>query len=623
MFIKNILLNFVAFFLHVLQKSTGKLDINNIIINMKDFFKYVLATVVGLIVFGLVLTFFGVLSIVGMITSGQATTNVSKNSVMVLKLDGTLEEQGGNDFLSGLTGNQMGTMGLQETLAAIKKAKDNENIKGIYIEGGMLGADIASLQEIRSALEDFKKSGKWMVAYADSYTQASYYIASVADKVWMNPRGELDWHGLASVPIYVKDVLKKFGIKMTTIKVGKYKSATEMFTEDKMSEPNRQQTEAYVNGIWQNICKAISDSRKISIDSLNAYADRLIGFEDQNNLVKYKMIDGLLFTDQVKAEVKKLLEIDEDESINQVDVAAMSNVKEKTDGEEIAVYYAYGDIVDSPSSPQSMLSGGHEIVAKEVCADLEKLMNNEDVKAVVIRVNSPGGSAYASEQLWRQIELLKAKKPVVISMGGYAASGGYYMSCNSNWIVAEPTTLTGSIGIFGMIPEFSELLTQKLGVKFDEVKTNKNSAVGTMSRPMNAEEIGYLTNYIDRGYNLFRKRVADGRKMTIEQVEEVAQGHVFLAQDAVKLKLVDELGGLDKAVAKAAQLAKIDEYYTMSYPAAPDFLSQLLSATKNGTYLDDQARLLFGEFYEPFIMLKKMNNMAVVQARMPYFINIR
>ncbi len=589
---------------------------------MKDFFKYVAATIVGLIVFGIIMTFFGVLSIVGMISSGQATTNVSKNSVMVLKLDGIMEEQAGSNILGTLTGEQSSALGLQEILSAIKKAKTNENIKGIYIEGGVLASSPASLQEIRNALLDFKKSGKWIVAYADIYTQGTYYIASVADKVWMNPSGQLDWHGMGANPMYVKDLLKKFGVKVQTIKVGKYKSATEMFTEDKMSEANREQTTAYVTGIWQNICKGVSESRKISIDSLNAYADRLITFEDSKNFLKYKMVDALLYTDQVKAEVKKLLELKEDESINQVDVEAMTNVKEETKGEEIAVYYAYGDIVDSPS-PQSMLSESHQIVAKDVCADLEKLMNNEDVKAVVIRVNSPGGSAYASEQLWRQIDLLKQKKPVVISMGDYAASGGYYMSCNANWIVAEPTTITGSIGIFGMIPDASELITQKLGVKFDEVKTNRNTTLGTFSRPMNAEEIGYISNYVERGYNLFRKRVADGRKMTIQQVEEVAQGHVFLGQDALKIKLVDELGGLDKAVAKAAQLAKVNEYYTASYPASPDIIEQLLSATKGGTYLDDQARLALGEFYEPVMLLKRVNRMDMVQARLPFFLNIK
>ncbi|MBQ2132377.1 MAG: S49 family peptidase, partial [Prevotella sp.] len=275
---------------------------------MKDFFKYVAATVVGLILFGIILTFFGILSIVGMITSGQATTNVSKNSVLVLKLDGLLEEQVGVNIMNTLNGNT-NSLGLQETLSAIKKAKENENIKGIYIEGGMLSADGASLQEIRNALVDYKKSGKWIVAYADTYSQASYYVASVADKVWLNPSGELDWHGFSVTPMFFKDVLNKFGVKMQTIKVGKYKSATEMFTEDKMSEPSRQQTEAYINGSWQILCKAVSESRKISVDSLNAYADRIVTFDEAKNLVKLKLIDGVMYSDQVKVEVKKLLGI--------------------------------------------------------------------------------------------------------------------------------------------------------------------------------------------------------------------------------------------------------------------------------------------------------------------------
>lgn len=588
---------------------------------MKDFFKYVLATVVGLIVFGLILAFFGVMSIVGMVSSGQATTNVSKNSVLVLKLDGLLDEQGSTDIMGQFMGNSSEKLGLQETLAAIKKAKDNDNVKGIYIEAGNLSSDIASLQELRNALVDFKKSGKWIVAYGDSYTQGTYYLSSVADKVWLNPEGVVDWHGLSSEPFYVKDLLAKVGVKIQPIKVGKYKSATEMFTEDKMSEPNREQTTAYITGIWDNFCKEISASRKVSVDSLNAYADRVIMVEAQENLVKYKLVDGLLYAEQVKKEVKKLLDIKEDESISQVGVADMSNAKEDRDGEEIAVYYAYGDIVDA-ASPTSLYSQSHQIVSKDVCADLEKLMNDDDVKAVVIRVNSPGGSAYASEQIWHQIELLKAKKPVVVSMGGYAASGGYYISCNSNWIVAEPTTITGSIGIFGMFPDVSQLLTQKLGLKFDLVKTNKHADFGSLSRPLNAEETNLLDTYIQRGYELFRKRVADGRKMSIDQVEALAQGHVYLAQDAIKLKLVDELGGVEKAVEKAAQLAKLKEYYTMGYPAAPDFLDQLMSSVEKGNYLDEQARIALGELYDPIMMIKRVKEMDPIQARMPFYLNI-
>lgn len=589
---------------------------------MKDFFKYVLATIVGIVILFVVMAILGAMSLVGMVASGEATKNVSDNSVLVVNLSGTMEEQAGDNTLNQFLGSAASTIGLQETLEAIQKAKENDNVKGIYIEAGSFSADYASLQEVRNALLDFKKSGKWIVAYGDIYTQATYYLCSVADKVWMNPSGEIDWHGMASQPIFVKDLLAKVGIKMQVIKVGKYKSATEMYTEDHMSDANREQTQAYINSIWKQITNDVSSSRKISVDSLNAYADRLVMFEGAEAQKKYKLVDALLYHDQVKAEVKKLLKLDDDKSINQLSISDMQTVKRKKDGEQVAVYYAYGDIVDSPTQGM-LMGGGHQIVANDVNSDLQSLADDDNVKAVVIRVNSPGGSAYASEQLWHQIEVLKQKKPVVVSMGGYAASGGYYMSSGANYIFAEPTTLTGSIGIFGTIPDRSELMTKKLGLKFDEVKTNKNAAFGTSSRPFNAEEISYLQSYINRGYQLFRKRVADGRKMTIEQVEAIAQGHVFTGADALKIKLVDELGGLDKAIAKAAQLAKIDEYYTNNYPAPPSIFDQLMNQAKGGNYLDDQLRVALGEYYQPFMLMREANQMSPVQARLPYFLNIK
>lgn len=589
---------------------------------MKDFFKYVLATIVGIVILFVVMAILGAMSLVGMVASGEATKNVSDNSVLVVNLSGTMEEQAGDNTLNQFLGSAASSMGLQETLEAIQKAKENDNVKGIYIEAGSFSADYASLQEVRNALLDFKKSGKWIVAYGDIYTQATYYLCSVADKVWMNPSGEIDWHGMASQPIFVKDLLAKVGIKMQVIKVGKYKSATEMYTEDHMSDANREQTQAYINSIWKQITNDVSSSRKITVDSLNAYADRLVMFEGAEAQKKYKLVDALLYHDQVKAEVKKLLKLDDDKSINQLSISDMQTVKRKKDGEQVAVYYAYGDIVDSPSQGM-LMGGGHQIVANDVNNDLQSLADDDNVKAVVIRVNSPGGSAYASEQLWHQIEVLKQKKPVVVSMGGYAASGGYYMSSGANYIFAEPTTLTGSIGIFGTIPDRSELMTKKLGLKFDEVKTNKNAAFGTSSRPFNAEEISYLQSYINRGYQLFRKRVADGRKMTIEQVETIAQGHVFTGADALKIKLVDELGGLDKAIAKAAQLAKIDEYYTNNYPAPPSIFDQLMNQAKGGNYLDDQLRVALGEYYQPFMLMREANQMSPVQARLPYFLNIK
>ena len=591
---------------------------------MKNFFLNVLATVVGILVFLLLIGFFGVMSIVGMVASTDATTKVKDNSVLVLKMDGSLEERAEDNIMTQLSGVVGQTIGLEETLNAIKKAKENDNVKGIYIEGGMFSGIPASTQELRDALVDFKKSGKWIVAYADQYSQSSYYLASVADKIWLNPQGMIDWHGLASQPYYLKDLLEKFGVKVQLAKVGAYKSAPETYTSDHMSEPNREQITAYITGIWDTMLNDVSASRKISKETLNTLADGMVMLDDQQAYVKNKLVDKLLYSEEVKGEVKKLLGIDEDKDINQINVEQMQNVKEKRKGDEIAVYYAYGSIVDDRGT-NSLGSTDHLIVGKEVSKDLEKLASDDKVKAVVLRVNSGGGSAYASEQIWHAVMNLKAKKPVVVSMGGMAASGGYYISCPANWIVAEPTTITGSIGIFGMFPDFSGLLTQKLGVKFDEVKTNKNAGFGTMARPFNEEEMNYLNAYIDRGYKLFRKRVADGRKQSPEAIEEIAQGHVWLGKDALGIKLVDQLGSIDDAVKKAAELAKLDQYFTSSYPGEVDVFDQIMDSMSDtgGNYLDAKMRATLGDFYEPFMLIKNIDKQNAIQARLPFYLNIR
>lgn len=590
---------------------------------MKQFLKYVAATVTGIVLVAVIMGILSIISLVGLAASSASSTNVEENSVFALSLSGQLQERSDSNPLAELTGQVGESLGLDDMLSAIRKAKENDDIKGIYIEAGIFAGDSpASMHAIREALLDFKKSGKWIVAYGDSYTQATYYICSVADKLYLNPEGMVDWHGLASTPYFVKDLLAKFGVKVQLCKVGKYKSAPEMLTADGMSEPNREQVTAYLTGVWKVMVNDVSKSRKISTDSLNAYADRYVALADQQELVKMKLVDKLLYTDQVKGEIKKMLKIDADDDIKQLSMSDMLNVKgKKKKGEEVAVYYAYGDIVDSETG--GMMQSDHSIVANKVCKDLEKLMKDDDVKAVVLRVNSPGGSAYASEQIWHAITQLKGKKPVVVSMGGYAASGGYYISCNANYIYSEPTTLTGSIGIFGMFPDFSGLLTDKLGVKFDEVKTNKHAAFGTMARPFNAEEMELLGNYIDRGYKLFRKRVAEGRKMPVEKVEEIAQGRVWLGNDALGIKLVDAIGSLDDAVKKAAQLAKLTEYHTNSYPEGDDWLSSLLNKVSNQNYLDEQMHATLGEYYEPLRFVKSINRQSAIQARLPYYLDIK
>ncbi len=589
---------------------------------MKDFLKYMSATVVGIIVFSVLVTALSIMCLVGMVASESSSKNVSDNSVLVINLNGTMTERSDEDIMSLINSTEIKCLGLDDVISAIEKAKANDNIKGIYIEAGMFSADsYASLQAVRRKLLEFKKSGKWIVAYGDIYTQSTYYLSSVANKVLLNPSGQIDWRGMAAQPMFFKDVMEKFGVKMQLSKVGTYKSAPEMFTADKMSEPNREQITVYINGLWQNICQGVSESRGISIDKLNAYADGLFTFSDPKDYVSAKFVDKLTYTDGIKKEINALLKNEADEDINTITLADMATVKApKKKGEEIAVYYAYGDIVDEAGSA---ISQGHNIVGKDVCKDLQDLMNDDDVKAVVLRVNSGGGSAYASEQIWHYVEMLKQKKPVVVSMGGMAASGGYYISSGANWIVAEPTTLTGSIGIFGMFPDFSGLLTQKLGVKFDEVKTNKFSAFGTMARPFNEEEMSYLNKYIERGYALFRSRVAQGRKMKVEEVETIAQGRVWLGQDAFKNKLVDELGGLDKAVAKAAQLAKLKEYHTAAYPSKSSLFEQFANKLNGDSYIDNHMRMTLGEYYEPFMMIKTINKQNAIQAKVPFVLNIK
>lgn len=592
---------------------------------MKDFIKNVLATMVGMFGFFIVMGVIGMMSIIGMIASGNAAQNVEKNSVFVLNLSGTISEQGSENPLSMFTGDNSLNSGLNDILSSIKKAKANDDIKGIYIEAGALMTNYATLQEIRNALADFRKSGKWIVAYGDFYTQGAYYVASVANKVYINPKGAIDWHGIGAQTMFYKDFMAKFGVKWEVVKVGTFKSATETFTEEKMSDANRLQTQTFIDGTWRNVCNAVSKSRGISVDSLNSYADSYLALQATETLVKAKMVDGMMYGDQVKDAVKKIMKLEKDDDIAQLTLNDMLNVKDgKVEGSEIAVYYAEGDIVQDPKAA-TMFGNNNYIASRKVCKDLEDLMNDDDVKAVVVRINSGGGDAYASEQMWHQMSELRKVKPVVVSMGDYAASGAYYMSAPASWIVAQPNTLTGSIGIFAVIPDLSGLVTTKLGVRFDEVKTNRNSTFGNlMARPFNAEEKAMLQASVNRGYSLFRQRVAEGRRLPVESVEKIAQGRVWLATDALNIKLVDQLGGIDDAVKKAAELAKLKDYYTSDYPAAASWMDAMLnSMSSSGTYLDEQLRQTLGDFYQPFTMLRSIDKREAIQARIPYAISIK
>ena len=594
---------------------------------MKDFFKNVAATIVGLFAFGLIMTILGFICIIGMIASSNSKPTLKDNAVMVLKLQGQIEDRSEDNWLGELTGEQFNNLGMNKILSSIRKAKDEEKVKGIYLETGILESDYATLQEIRNALADFKKSGKWIIAYGDALSQGGYYLASVANKVYVNPEGNVDWHGIASQPQYIKDVAAKFGVHFTVVKVGKYKSYTEMYTEDKMSDANREQVSRYIGGLWQQMLADVSKSRNISKDSLNRYADGLMVFDDAQLLKSRKMVDGFCYYDEIRDVVKRQLGLKTDETINQVDYNDVdmaiddSNLME----EEIAVYYCQGSIVRMETP--SIYGSEQQIVSTKVIKDLQELADNSQVKAVVLRINSGGGDAYASEQIWRAVKELNKKKPVVVSMGGMAASGAYYMSMGAQYIMAQPTTLTGSIGIFGALPDFSDLMTKKLGFKYDEVKTNRNSAYASagMSRPWSAEEITTMQNYVNRGYNLFRKRVAEGRKMSTEQVEKIAQGRVWLGTDAKNIKLIDGFGGLSDAIDKAAELAHLSSYQAVEYPALAGWMEQLMDMAggNKGTYLDEQLRLALGDLYQPFIMIRNMKEKEPIQAALPYVLNIQ
>ena len=594
---------------------------------MKDFFKNVAATIVGLFAFGLIMTILGFICIIGMIASSNSKPTLKDNAVMVLKLQGQIEDRSEDNWLGELTGEQFNNLGMNKILSSIRKAKDEEKVKGIYLETGILESDYATLQEIRNALADFKKSGKWIIAYGDALSQGGYYLASVANKVYVNPEGNVDWHGIASQPQYIKDVAAKFGVHFTVVKVGKYKSYTETYTEDKMSDANREQVSRYIGGLWQQMLADVSKSRNISKDSLNRYADGLMVFDDAQLLKSRKMVDGFCYYDEIRDVVKRQLGLKTDEAINQVDYNDVDMAIDDSNlmGEEIAVYYCQGSIVRMETP--SIYGSEQQIVSTKVIKDLQELADNSQVKAVVLRINSGGGDAYASELIWRAVKELNKKKPVVVSMGGMAASGAYYMSMGAQYIMAQPTTLTGSIGIFGALPDFSDLMTKKLGFKYDEVKTNRNSAYASagMSRPWSAEEITTMQNYVNRGYNLFRKRVAEGRKMSTEQVEKIAQGRVWLGTDAKNIKLIDGFGGLSDAIDKAAELAHLSSYQAVEYPALAGWMEQLMDMAggNKGTYLDEQLRLALGDLYQPFIMIRNMKEKEPIQAALPYVLNIQ
>lgn len=585
---------------------------------MKQFFKYVLATITGIIILCLFMFLMAVISIMSM--SSQSSVKVKDNSVLEINLTGNMSERKEENPLASLLGNPNTTnISHENVMKAIKKAKEDDKIKGIYIQGGILtGSTPAMLEEIHDALVDFKSTKKKIVAYADNYSQGSYYLASVADSLVINPIGMLNWDGLASQTMYPKDMLDKLGVKIEVFKVGTYKSAVEPFMRSDMSDENREQLTVMDEEMWSQMKSDVSKSRKLSISKLDALADSGMTFADANTYKSSKLVDKTAYSDEVPQLIANTLGVEKDNyHVISVDdlASSLSNEPKGTSGNIIAVYYAYGSIVDEAASG---LGGGAEIVGQKVSKDLQKLADDENVKALVLRVNSGGGSAYASEQIWHALEKVKAKKPVVVSMGGLAASGGYYISSGANWIVAEPMTLTGSIGIFGMFPIAKELLNDKLGIHYYSVKTNEYADFGDFSRDMNEGEKRILQGYVNRGYELFTQRCAMGRKVSQDSIKQIGEGRVWTGEHAKKIGLVDELGGLSVALEKAKKLAKVDEYSVLNYPAKKSFFDNLFSENPADSYARSKMEETFGEYYSMFQMLKHLNPKGNIQAELPY-----
>lgn len=590
---------------------------------MKDFFKSVLASIVGIFISSfiiggvLVLLFFG---FIGVLLSSSSDTFVLKNnSVLTIRLTGVMKDRVlENPIIEFFNLGEAKEMALTDILSAIKKAKENDDIKGIYISSGYFMASSASLTEIRDQLSDFKESGKFVIAYADDYMQGGYFLSTVADKVIMNPQGSLNLQGLSANPTFYKGLLDKIGVEMQIFKVGTYKSAVEPFILDKMSDASKEQVGSYMNDIWSTILGKVSESRGISVERLNQLTDTLPAFQEGEFSVKNHLVDTLMYESEVRQYLKTLLGIDDSKNLNVASVADMITVQDiqKTKStDQIAILYAEGSIV-SGTKPT-------DINDKYLIKEIEKLQDDDNIKAVVFRVNSPGGSAYASEQIWKAVTDLKAKKPIIVSMGDYAASGGYYISSNASKIYAQPTTLTGSIGIFGMFPNVAGL-TNKVGLSFDNVKTNKFSDYGDITRPMSEQEKAILQQYIERGYNLFLSRCSEGRNIPRETLEKIAEGRVWTGKQALEIGLVDAIGGLDDALKEAAKLANVSDFSIREYPKQVSPFEALFK-----TQTEDIATRALKEYLgSDFLLLKTIKDIKdlqeqdFIQARMPYSLQL-
>lgn len=583
---------------------------------MKQFFKMMFASALGMfIAVGLIIIAFSCF-LIGMASSlGNSPEYIPKsNTVYKLILDGNLSDNVEENPFDLLLGEKEKNLSLKDVLTSIQTAKENKDIKGIYLESKYLNTGSASLEAIRRALIDFKESGKFIIAYADNYTQGCYYLCSIADKVFLNPQGILGLTGMSSETMFYKGLLNKLGIEMNIFKVGTYKGAVEPFMLDKLSDANREQIQSYMESIWNNILSSISESRKIEISQITFFVNNGYAYSTPQKATECGLIDDLKYRPEVEDYIKELAGQD-DKQLATVSIDKIKNIKtvQKEHPDRIAVLYAEGEIM--PETAPSLYDTKQTITEK-TARELTKLKNDDNIKAVVFRINSPGGSAFISEQIWHQVVELKKVKPIVVSMGNVAASGGYYISCAANKIIAEPNTLTGSIGIFGIFPNISGLLG-KISVTTDIVKTNTYADLGDISRPMREDEKILIQGYVERGYDTFLTRCADGRGMSKEAIDKIGQGRVWTGQQALEIGLVDQLGGMDLAIETAAELADLSDYSLTYVSSSKDFFKDFVEKQIGDIKLS-VVKNFIGDEYEYFNTLNHIKSTAGIQARLPY-----
>ena len=580
---------------------------------MKQFLKFTLAAAAGLMlgVFSIIIIF----SIVAA-SSGSKEVQLDEPHVLRLELNGAIQDRVEEmPFdLSEITGQDVNILGLNDILTNIKKAKTDENIKGIYIEMGMLSAGFATREEIRNALLDFKESGKFITTYSEIYTQGSYYLASVADYICMYPEGGMELKGLNSTVPFFTNALKKMGIETQVIRHGKFKSAVEPFMLTEMSDENREQIETYMGSIWEHFLKNVASDRELTRDRLNEMAENL-EIQTTKDAVELGLVDSLFYRDQFQNHLANLMEQENYDNVNFISLKKYNKVKnenarDKFKKEKVAVIYAQGEIQSGEGSETVI---GSERISKAI----RKARKDEKVKAIVLRVNSPGGSALASDVIWREMKLANEEKPVVVSMGDVAASGGYYIACASDKIYASPNTITGSIGVFGIMPNLEELMTDKIGITFDNVKTNKFADLGSVNRPLTQEEYDIIQKGVVDIYNTFTSKVAEGRDMSQENVDDIGQGRVWSGSNAMDINLIDEYGGLEAAVAGAAELAELEDYRIYELPEQKDPFQELLEQLE-GDMQTSWIKYQLGDQYKYYKTIQDIKHLRGVQARMPY-----